>query len=118
QVLAHGLHEGEVTISEDAIRLIIREYTREAGVRNLEREIAALIRRDVADIAAGKRLKRLDDVKKVRAALGKRRFFDDVAERIDRPGVGIGLVWTPTGGELLFVEATVTPGKGVLKLTR
>src|SRR5438093_5075334 len=117
QVLAHGLHEGEVTISEDAIRLIIREYTREAGVRNLEREIAALIRRDVADIAAGKRLKRLDDVKKVRAALGKRRFFDDVAERIDRPGVATGLVWTPTGGEIIFVEATLTPGKGELKLT-
>src|SRR5437773_321670 len=117
QVLAHGLHEGEVTISEDAIRLIIREYTREAGVRNLEREIAALIRRDVADIAAGKRLKLLDDVKRVRAALGKRRFFDDVAERIDRPGVATGLVWTPTGGEIIFVEAALTPGKGELKLT-
>src|SRR5207247_2487264 len=102
QVLAHGLHEGEVTVSEDALRLIIREYTREAGVRNLEREIASLIRRDVADIASGKRLKRLDDIKKVRAALGKRRFFDDVAERIDRPGVATGLVWTPTGGEIIF----------------
>jgi ATP-dependent Lon protease len=116
-VLAHGLRPGEVTISEDAIRLIIREYTREAGVRNLEREIASLIRRDVAEIAAGKRLKRMDDKKKVRAALGKRRFFDDVAERIDRPGIATGLVWTPTGGEIIFVEATVTPGKGELKLT-
>jgi ATP-dependent Lon protease len=53
----------------------------------------------------------------VRAALGKRRFFDDVAERIDRPGVATGLVWTPTGGEIIFVEATLTPGKGELKLT-
>jgi len=105
QVSAHGLRDGEITISEEAVRLIIREYTREAGVRNLEREIASLIRRDVAEIAGGKRLKRMDDVKKVRAALGKRRFYDDVAERIDRPGVATGLVWTPTGG------------KGELKLT-
>src|SRR5437899_3487242 len=117
QVLAHGLRPGEIAISEEAIRLIIRDYTREAGVRNLEREIASLIRRDVAEIASGKRLKRMDDAKKVRAALGKRRFYDDVAERIDRPGVATGLVWTPTGGEIIFVEATLTPGKGELKLT-
>ncbi len=117
QVSAHGLRDGEITISEEAVRLIIREYTRAAGVRNLEREIASLIRRDVAEIAGGKRLKRMDDVKKVRAALGKRRFYDDVAERIDRPGVATGLVWTPTGGEIIFVEATLTPGKGELKLT-
>jgi ATP-dependent Lon protease len=118
QVDAHGLRLGEVTISEDAIRLIIREYTREAGVRNLEREMASVIRRDVADMAAGKRAKRsVDDVKRVRSALGKRRFFDDVAERIDRPGVATGLVWTPTGGEIIFVEATLTPGKGELRLT-
>jgi len=117
QVSAHGLRDGEITISEDAVRLIIRDYTREAGVRNLEREIASLIRRDVAEIAAGKRVKRMDDAKKVRAALGKRRFYDDVAERIDRPGVATGLVWTPTGGEIIFVEATLTPGKGELKLT-
>ena len=117
QVLAHGLRPGEIAISEEAIRLIIRDYTREAGVRNLEREIASLIRRDVAEIASGKRLKRMDDTKKVRAALGKRRFFDEVAERIDRPGIATGLVWTPTGGEIIFVEATLTPGKGELKLT-
>jgi ATP-dependent Lon protease len=117
QVEAHGLRPGEIAISEDAVRLIIREYTREAGVRNLEREIASLIRRDVAEMASGKRLKRMDDTKKVRAALGKRRFFDDAAERIDRPGVATGLTWTPTGGEIIFVEAALTPGKGELKLT-
>jgi ATP-dependent Lon protease len=117
QVNAHGLHPGEITISEEALRLIIREYTREAGVRNLEREIASLIRRDVADMASGKKMKAVDDIKKVRAALGKRRFYDDVAERIDRPGVATGLVWTPTGGEIIFVEAALTPGKGELKLT-
>jgi ATP-dependent Lon protease len=117
QLAAHGLRPGEVAVPEDAVRLIIREYTREAGVRNLEREIASLIRRDVAEIASGKKLKALDGVKKVRAALGKRRFYDDVAERIDRPGIATGLVWTPTGGEIIFVEATLTPGKGELKLT-
>ncbi|HKC18200.1 MAG TPA: endopeptidase La, partial [Candidatus Dormibacteraeota bacterium] len=117
QLTAHGLGPKEVEVPEEAVRLIIREYTREAGVRNLEREIASLIRRDVAEIASGKKLKVLDGVKKVRAALGKRRFYDDVAERIDRPGVATGLVWTPTGGEIIFVEATLTPGKGELKLT-
>src|SRR3989449_7544205 len=117
QLLAHGLRPREVALTEDAVRAIIREYTREAGVRNLEREIASLLRRDVADIASGKKLKRMDDTKRVRAALGKRRFYDDVAERIDRPGIATGLVWTPTGGEIIFVEATITPGKGELKLT-
>jgi len=118
QLIAHGLREDEITISEEAVRLIIRQYTREAGVRNLEREIASVMRRDVADMAVRKRSRLVpDDVKRVRAALGKRRYYDDVAERIDRPGVATGLVWTPTGGEIIFVEAALTPGKGELKLT-
>jgi ATP-dependent Lon protease len=117
QLAAHGLRPGEVGVSEDALRLIIRQYTREAGVRNLEREIASVMRRAVAEIAVGKRLRRVVDVKGVRAALGKRRFHDDVAERIDRAGVATGLVWTPTGGEIVFVEAALTPGKGELRLT-
>ena len=117
QLLAHGLRPGEVTMSEDAVRVIIREYTREAGVRNLEREIASVMRRTVADIAVGKRPRKAVDVKRVRAALGKRRHYDDIRERIDRPGVATGLVWTPTGGEIIFVEAALTPGKGELKLT-
>jgi ATP-dependent Lon protease len=117
QLIAHGLRPGEITISEDAVRLIISQFTREAGVRNLEREIASVMRRDVADMAVKKSRKVVDDVKRVRAALGKRRFYDDVAERIDRPGVATGLVWTPVGGEIIFVEAALTPGKGELKLT-
>jgi ATP-dependent Lon protease len=117
QLLAHGLRPGEVALSEDAVRAIIREYTREAGVRNLEREIASVMRRTVADIAVGKRPRKAVDVRRVRAALGKRRFYDDIRERIDRPGVATGLVWTPTGGEIIFVEAALTPGKGELKLT-
>src|SRR5437588_807950 len=72
---------------------------------------------DVPDIASGKKLKPMDNTKRVRVALGKRRFYDEVAERIDKPGMATGLVWTPTGGEIIFVEATLTPGKGELKLT-
>src|ERR1700674_5221971 len=117
QLLAHGLRPGEVALAEDAVRVIIREYTREAGVRNLEREIASVMRRTVADIAVGKRPRKAVDVRRVRVALGKRRFYDDIRERIDRPGVATGLVWTPTGGEIIFVEAALTPGKGELKLT-
>ena len=119
QLIAHGLREDEITISEEAVRLIIRQYTREAGVRNLEREIASVMRRDVADMAVRRRGRAavVDDVKRVRAALGKRRYYDDVREQIDRPGVATGLVWTPTGGEIIFVEAALTPGKGELKLT-
>jgi ATP-dependent Lon protease len=117
QLLAHGLRPGEIALAEDAVRMIIREYTREAGVRNLEREIASVMRRLVADMALGKRPRKAVDGKKVRAALGKRRHYDDIRERIDRPGVATGLVWTPTGGEIIFVEAALTPGKGELKLT-
>jgi ATP-dependent Lon protease len=118
QWLSHGLRSGEITLSEEAVRVIIREYTREAGVRNLEREIASVMRRAVADMAVGKRPgRKAVDVRRVRAALGKRRFYDDIRERIDRPGVATGLVWTPTGGEIIFVEAALTPGKGELKLT-
>ena len=117
QLIAHGLRPDEISISEEAVRLIIRQYTREAGVRNLEREIASVMRRDVADMAVKRSKRVVDDVKRVRAALGKRRHYDDVAERIDRPGVATGLVWTPTGGEIIFVEAALTPGKGELKLT-
>jgi ATP-dependent Lon protease len=118
QLIAHGLRVDEITVSEEAVRLIIRQYTREAGVRNLEREIASVMRRDVADMAVRKRSRAVvDDSKRVRAALGKRRYYDEIRERIDRPGVATGLVWTPTGGEIIFVEAALTPGKGELKLT-
>jgi ATP-dependent Lon protease len=118
QLAAHGLRPDEISISEEAVRVIIRQYTREAGVRNLEREIASVMRRDVADMATARRSRRVpDDIKRVRAALGKRRYYDEAAERIDRPGVATGLVWTPTGGEIIFVEAALTPGKGELKLT-
>ncbi|TMC02928.1 MAG: endopeptidase La, partial [Chloroflexi bacterium] len=124
QLEAHGLRAEELEFGESAIRMIIREYTREAGVRSLEREIAAVLRRVAAMIAggeAGTSDAAADtipvDGERVRDALGKRRFFDDTAERIDRPGVATGMTWTPAGGEILFVEAAVVPGKGELRLT-
>jgi ATP-dependent Lon protease len=118
QMDAHGLRSNEVALPEDLIRLVIREYTREAGVRNLEREIAGVLRRAAALIVGGEATGPvLVDEARLRDALGKRRFFDESAERIDRPGVATGLTWTPTGGEIVFVEAALIPGKGELKLT-
>src|SRR5260370_34271249 len=108
--MARGLGGEEMTVSEEAVRLSIRQYTREAGVRNLEREIASVMRRDVADMAVRKRSRAaVDDVKRVRAALGKRRPYDEIAERIDPPGVAAGLGGAPTGGENNFVAAGGTP---------
>jgi ATP-dependent Lon protease len=118
QLEAHGLRSDEVALPEDLIRMIIREYTREAGVRNLEREISGVLRRAAALIIGGETSGPVAvDEARLRDALGKRRFFDDSAERIDRPGVATGLTWTPTGGEIVFVEAALIPGKGELKLT-
>jgi ATP-dependent Lon protease len=118
QLAAHGLRVEEVRFRDPALRSIAREYTREAGVRNLEREIAGVLRRVASTIAEGKATgKAVVDVPRLREALGKRRFFDEVAERIDRPGVATGLTWTPSGGEIVFVEAALVPGKGDLQLT-
>jgi ATP-dependent Lon protease len=118
QLEAHGLLPDEVAFGDQSIRMVIREYTREAGVRNLEREIAGVLRRVAAMIAGGEATGTIPvDAERVRDALGKRRFFDDSAERIDRPGVATGMTWTPAGGEILFVEAAVVPGKGELRLT-
>ncbi len=118
QLAAHGLRPDELTIDDRVIRTVIRQYTREAGVRSLEREIAGVIRRAAADIAERKVSPPvMVDEALVREALGKRRHFDESAERIDRPGVAIGLTWSPSGGEIVFVEAAVTPGAGRLNLT-
>jgi len=118
QLDAHGLRPREVTFTDEALRTIIRQYTREAGVRSLEREIAGVLRRAAADVAEAKVESPLTaDLGRVREALGKRRFYDESAERIDRAGVAMGLSWSPTGGEIIFVEAAVVPGKGELRLT-
>jgi ATP-dependent Lon protease len=109
QLAAHGLAKDELSFEEDALRLIVRGYTREAGVRNLEREIAAVARKVARRLAEGQ----LGPVRitpdHLVEYLGRPRFFDEVGERTTRPGVATGLAWTPTGGEVLFVEVTMMP---------
>jgi ATP-dependent Lon protease len=109
QVTAHGLTPEELTISDDALRRIVRDYTREAGVRNLERQIATIARKVARDVVEGKDGTGQVTAENVVDYLGRPRFFDEVAERTDRPGVATGLAWTPTGGDVLFVEATMMP---------
>jgi ATP-dependent Lon protease len=111
QLRAHGLREDELTIEDEAIRRVIREYTREAGVRNLEREIAAIIRKAARRISEGVPTPIHISAEQIPEYLRRPRFYDEVAERIDRPGVATGLAWTPAGGDVLFVEAAMMPAQ-------
>ncbi len=117
QMKAHGLKPEEVVIEDDGLRTVIEDYTREAGVRNLEREVATVYRKAAREIAEGVATSVQVTPEKVRGYLGRQRHFAEVAERVDRPGVVTGLVWTPVGGEIVFVEAASMPGAKVLKLT-
>jgi ATP-dependent Lon protease len=119
QLEAHGLDGGQVAVSDRALRLIIREYTREAGVRNLERRLADVLRKAARQIAEGKtRAKTLRiDERRVRSWLGPRRFEGEVRKRTSDPGVATGLAFTAVGGDVLFFEATAYPGKGRLTIT-
>jgi ATP-dependent Lon protease len=119
QIRENGLRPDEIEINDDAIEKVIRNYTREAGVRNLEREIGHLCRKVAVKIADGKTKSVAIDADKVSELLGKRRFYgmDEVVERTSMPGVAAGLAWTPTGGDVLFIEATAMPGKKELLLT-
>jgi ATP-dependent Lon protease len=109
QLAAHGLAEEELTFEPDALRAIVRGYTREAGVRGLEREIATVARKVARRIAEGKREPVRVTPANLAELLGRPRFFDEVAERTARPGVATGLAWTPVGGDVLFVEVTMMP---------
>ncbi|HUE76196.1 MAG TPA: endopeptidase La, partial [Chloroflexota bacterium] len=109
QLRAHGLRPGELEFTDEALRRIAREYTREAGVRNLEREIATICRKTARGIAEGKPIETRVDVDAVQRHLGRPKFTNEVAARTDRPGVATGLAWTPTGGDVLFVEAAMVP---------
>ncbi|MEO1171816.1 MAG: endopeptidase La, partial [Myxococcota bacterium] len=117
----HGLHEGALTITDDALREVVTSYTREAGVRQLNREITRLCRAVTLEIARTnldeKAPARTLDVNDVATHLGKPKFFNDVAERTIIPGVATGLAWTPVGGDILFVEASKMPGKGRFEFT-
>jgi ATP-dependent Lon protease len=111
QLTAHGLRPEELSIGEDALRAVIRGYTREAGVRNLDREIASICRKVAREIAEGRTEPLHLTAADVVHYLGRQRFIDEVAERTERPGVATGLAWTPTGGDVLFVEATCMPSR-------
>ncbi|HEY1361008.1 MAG TPA: endopeptidase La [Xanthobacteraceae bacterium] len=117
QLQASGLSREQCEITDDAIRAMIREYTREAGVRNLERLIGAACRHVAMRIAenAGERVR--IDAAALPPILGPRRFENEVAMRTSVPGVATGLAWTPTGGDILFIEATRVPGRDKLILT-
>jgi ATP-dependent Lon protease len=118
QLEAHGLDREKVTVTEGALRTVIREYTREAGVRNLERQIAALARKAARRVAEGKaRGSTRIDERRVRSWLGPRRFAGEVRRRTADPGVATGLAVTATGGDVLFIEASSYPGRGRLRVT-
>jgi ATP-dependent Lon protease len=117
QIRANSLRPEEVEFQEEALRKLIREYTREAGVRNLEREIGAVLRKAAVSIAAGDSHAVTMTPELVRAYLGKPRFKFEASLRNEVPGVATGMAWTPVGGDVLFVEATRSRGKGILTIT-
>ena len=113
----HGLKKSEIEVSDEAIATTIESYTREAGVRNLERQLANLCRKTAKDIATKVKKKVKVTPEVVEQYLGPKVFFSEVAERTNKPGVVVGLAWTAFGGDILFIEACKMPGKGMLKLT-
>ena len=117
QLEAHGLTPKDVTIRDGALKQIIADYTREAGLRNLEREIASVCRKIARKHAEGTKTATVVAPADIAKSLGPQKYFREVADRTGTPGVSTGLAWTPTGGEILFIEATGLPGKGNLMLT-
>jgi ATP-dependent Lon protease len=117
QLSANGLMAEQAEFSDDALHAIIRDYTREAGVRNLEREIGTCLRSVAMKIAEGSATKVRITAEDLHDILGPRRFEGEVAMRTSIPGVATGLAWTPVGGDILFIEATRIPGRGGLILT-
>jgi ATP-dependent Lon protease len=117
QLAAAGLTEEQCRIIDDVLLSIIRDYTREAGVRNLERQIGAICRHAAMRIAEGNATAVVITVANLHAILGPKRFEPEIAMRTSVPGVATGLAWTPAGGDILFVEATSIPGRGKLILT-
>jgi ATP-dependent Lon protease len=117
QLAAAGLKRSQLTISDTLLRTIIREYTREAGVRNLERRLADVCRKAATQVAKGRTQKPRIDDKRLREWLGPRRFSGEVRRRTSQPGVATGLAYTAAGGDVLFIEAGAYPGKGHLTVT-
>jgi ATP-dependent Lon protease len=117
QLKNHGLTDEQIQFAQAAVKTIINKYTREAGVRNLEREIASVIRGVAREIVEKEVNSKKITPKHIEKYLGAERFFYDIAERVSQAGVATGLAWTPVGGDILFIEATKMDGKGNLSLT-
>jgi ATP-dependent Lon protease len=118
QIQANGLKPSQIEIADPALTAIVEEYTREAGVRNLERQIGTICRKVARDVAEGKaKGKARISAKRARELLGRRRVFAEQRRRTKDPGVATGLAWTPAGGDVLFIEATAMPGSGKLTIT-
>jgi ATP-dependent Lon protease len=117
QLESHGLTAKQIRFRDEALRWIIEAYTREAGVRNLERNIGSMARAVAADVVGGQKKKATIDRNFVSRVLGPRRFEPELASRTSVPGVATGMAYTPVGGEILFIEASRVPGKGAITLT-
>ena len=117
QTKENGLTADQVSIEDEAIVKVIDQYTRESGVRNLDRQIGAVCRGVAAKVASGEIEAFSVSANDVEELLGKQKFFSDVAERTTVPGVATGLAWTPFGGDILFIEASVSKGSGKLNIT-
>ena len=117
QLEEHGLNDRGIKFDEEALKTLIREYTREAGVRNLEREVANVCRKIARQVAEGKAPPRNVTAVKVRQFLGPSRFAEDIRPDEDEVGVATGAAWTAAGGELMIIEVNLMPGKGTLTLT-
>jgi ATP-dependent Lon protease len=118
QIEANGLKPSQIEFADPALAAIVEEYTREAGVRNLERQIGTICRKVARGVAEGKGNGKVKiSAKRARELLGRRRVFAEQRRRTKDPGVATGLAWTPTGGDVLFIEATSMPGGGKLTIT-
>jgi len=117
QVKEHGLTKKHLTFQDDSIKKIISQYTREAGLRNLEREIASICRKVAKRVASGKSTQTAVSPKTVQELLGIPKYIPETEQELDEIGVATGLAWTPVGGEILYIEATIMNGKGQLTLT-
>jgi ATP-dependent Lon protease len=117
QLSAHGITDERLRFEEAGIERILDSYTREAGVRGLEREIGSVCRHVAMKLAEGEDVHLVADAALVESILGPPRYMPDLAERTSSPGVATGLAWTPTGGDILFIEATEMPGKGEIVVT-
>ena len=113
----NGVRDSQAQISDQAIRAIINDYTREAGVRNLEREIGTVFRKIARKIAENARYKARVKPESLVEYLGRPRFFNEVRKRVASVGVATGMAWTPVGGDILFIETQAMPGTGKLVLT-